>query len=136
MSSKELKQRWAADGGAENAIKNIVCHLDYFLTENQKAAINWHPEQNAALAVMRVLDLLSDHNEELRTFVLTCNRLRNASTNGFYAFIDEFVKELSRRRDVMCVCSHSDVDHSPYFGGCAVKDKDGFSCPCNWKGPE
>lgn len=58
-SRADLKHRWEADGSAEDAIRNIVCHIDVLLSDDQKAAINWHDRQNAALAVMRIIGWLS-----------------------------------------------------------------------------
>lgn len=45
----------AEGGDAMLAIRNIVCHLNMLLTDEQKAAINWHPQQSVSLAVMRVI---------------------------------------------------------------------------------
>lgn len=55
-----LRERWRVDGSAENCVRNIVGHLDYLLTDEQKARINWHPEQSVSLAVMRVIDLIGE----------------------------------------------------------------------------
>jgi hypothetical protein len=55
-----LDRRWTIDGSAENCVRNIVCHLDVLLTEKQKQEINWHDQQSASKAVMRVLGLLND----------------------------------------------------------------------------
>jgi hypothetical protein len=41
------------------ALSNIICHLNTLLTDEQKAAINWHSEQSVSLAVMRVLSDLN-----------------------------------------------------------------------------
>lgn len=46
-------------GDADLAISNIVHHLDYLLTDQQKAQINWHDEQSVALAVMRIISDLN-----------------------------------------------------------------------------
>lgn len=56
--ARELERRWSVDGSAEHCVRNIVCHLNMLLTDEEKEAINWHPEQSASLAVMRVLGWL------------------------------------------------------------------------------
>lgn len=56
---RNFQKHVAAEGGSYKlAIRNIVCHLDVLLTDAQKAAINWHPEQSVSLAVMRLTTLL------------------------------------------------------------------------------
>lgn len=44
-----------AAGSADAAVLNIVTHLNILLTDEQKAKINWHPEQSVSLAVMRII---------------------------------------------------------------------------------
>lgn len=52
---KNYQKHVDAEGGSfKLAIRNIVCHLD-MMTDEQKAAINWHPEQSVSLAVMRLI---------------------------------------------------------------------------------
>lgn len=52
---RNIQKHVKADGGSYKlAIQNIVCHLD-LMTDEQKAAVNWHPEQSVSLAVMRLI---------------------------------------------------------------------------------
>lgn len=60
---KDIAKHVAVEGGSYRlAIRNIVCHLD-LMTDEQKAAINWHPGQSVSLAVMRLIDI--DHFRQL-----------------------------------------------------------------------
>ena len=54
--------RYDADGSPLEALHNIEVTFDHVLSEETKRAINWHPEQNIHLAVMR----LACKYEELR----------------------------------------------------------------------
>jgi len=47
------------DGDTLLALSNIICHLNTLLTDEQKIAINWHPEQSVSLAIMRIISDLS-----------------------------------------------------------------------------
>lgn len=52
---RDIQRHVSAEGGSWRlAIQNIVCHLD-LMTDEQKAAINWHPGQSVSLAVMRLI---------------------------------------------------------------------------------
>ena len=53
---KDIQKHVDAEGGSYRlAIQNIVCHLDTCLSDEQKAAINWHNGQSVSLAVMRLI---------------------------------------------------------------------------------
>ncbi len=54
---RDIQKHVKAEGGSyQLAIRNIVCHLD-LMTDEQKAAINWHPEQSVSVAVLRLISI-------------------------------------------------------------------------------
>lgn len=54
----EWKRHVVTDDGAERAVQNIITHIEVLLTDEQKAEINWHPDQSVSLAIMRIINLL------------------------------------------------------------------------------
>jgi hypothetical protein len=53
----EQNPHTAAEGyDADLTVRNIVCHLNFLLTDEQKVKINWHPAQSVSLAVMRLIE--------------------------------------------------------------------------------
>ena len=52
---RDIRPHIAADGGSPKlTVQNILCHLDT-MTDEQKAAVNWHAGQSVSLAVMRLI---------------------------------------------------------------------------------
>jgi cell wall assembly regulator SMI1 len=60
------RKRWDADGSPEKALQNIECHIRVLLPDDLKEAINWHDDQNIALAVMRIIDELLHRDTGVR----------------------------------------------------------------------
>jgi hypothetical protein len=56
------RQRWIADGSPLAALRNIEASLDHVLSDETKELLNFHPDQNLHLVVMR----LAGEYEELR----------------------------------------------------------------------
>lgn len=55
-----VQRHYVAAGGPEQCVRNIVTHLETLLSDEQKAAINWHDTQSADLAVMRIISAWLD----------------------------------------------------------------------------
>lgn len=54
------KLRYEADGSPIKALENIETTLTNVLSDETKAKLNWHPQQNIHIAVMR---LAVEHEE-------------------------------------------------------------------------
>lgn len=54
-----------AEGDPVLALRNILCHIEFMLTADEKEVINWHDEQSAGIAVLRIISDWQDAKRPL-----------------------------------------------------------------------